>query len=156
VWDEVLDRMAKVLRGRYWGAMSFEAIYDGNDLYVIDVTSRFAKPAGALQYYSFLGNDGKILLSVAEGEYPELNPKAKYTTQINLDIPETNTWVCLGKYRPEIAVSEYGMGLGGDIWLFNRDEKGNLIHYLAVGDDLESLLKETAFPPNSSGTSGSR
>jgi hypothetical protein len=134
--------MAKVLRGRYWGTMSFEAIYDGEDLYVLDITSRFAKPAGALQYFSFPGRYGEILLDVASGEYPELEPKAKYTAQINLDLPEPNTWVCLGKYRPELAVSEYGLGLNGDIWIFNRDETGNLVHYLAVGDDLEPLLRE--------------
>jgi len=142
VWDDVLDRMAKVLRGRYWGTMSFEAIYDGEDLYVLDITSRFAKPAGALQYFSFPRHYGEILLDVASGEYPELEPKAKYTAQINLDLPEPNTWVCLGKYRPELAVSEYGLGLNGDIWIFNRDETGNLVHYLAVGDDLEPLLRE--------------
>jgi len=141
VWDEVLDEFEGVLRDRYWGTISFEAIYDGEELYVLDITSRFAKPAGALQYYSF-DDYGRILLSVASGEDIELRPRAKYTAQISLDFPETEKWWCLGRLLDNIVVAEYVQGIDGEVWIYNRDETGNLVHYLSVGDDLDELLRD--------------
>jgi hypothetical protein len=139
IWDDVLDRFETVLRGRYWGTISFEAIFDGGDLYVLDVTSRFAKPAGALQYFS-MEDYGDLLLSVASGDDVEPRPKAKYTAQISLDFPETEKWWCLSRLPDNIVVSEYAQGIGGEVWIYNRDETGNLVHYLGIGDDLDRLL----------------
>jgi hypothetical protein len=139
VWDDVLDRFEMVLRGRYWGTISFEAIYDGSDLYVLDVTSRFAKPAGALQYFS-VDDYGTLLLSVAVGDDVEFRPKATYTVQVSIDFPETEKWWCLGRLPDNVVVSEYAQGIDGDVWIYNRDETHNLVHYLGVGDDLDRLL----------------
>jgi phosphoribosylamine--glycine ligase len=141
VWDDVLDRFENVLRGRYWGTISFEAIYDGEELYVLDVTSRFAKPAGALQYFS-VDDYGDLLLSAAAGDDVELRPKAKYTAQISLDFPDTEKWWCLGQLPDNIVVAEYAQGIGGKVWVYNRSETGNLVHYLGIGDDLDGLLRE--------------
>jgi hypothetical protein len=139
VWDDVLERFEKVLRGRYWGTISFEAIYDGEELYVLDVTSRFAKPAGALQYFS-VDDYGSVLRAVASGEDIEIKPKAIYTAQVSMDFPEPEKWWCLGNLPDNVVVSEYAQGIDGDVWIYNRDETGNLVHYLGVGDDLDRLL----------------
>jgi hypothetical protein len=141
VWDDVLDRFEMVLRGRYFGTISFEAIYDGSDLYVLDVTSRFAKPAGALQYYS-IDNYGLMLLSVAVGDDVKPEPKAKYTAQVSLDFPETEKWWRLGQLPDNVVVSEYAQGIDGDVWMYNRDETHNLVQYLGIGDDLDRLLMD--------------
>ena len=141
VWDDVLDRFETVLRGRYWGTISFEAIYDGEELYVLDVTSRFAKPAGALQYFS-VDNYGSVLRSVAAGEDLEIKPKATYTAQVSIDFSETEKWWCLGQLPDNVVVSEYAQGIDGDVWIYNRDETHNLVHYLGAGDDLDRLLMD--------------
>jgi hypothetical protein len=141
VWDDVIERFEKLLRGRYWGTISFEAIYDGEELYVLDVTSRFAKPGGALQYFS-MDDYGTVLQSVAAGEDVEIKPKATYTAQVSIDFSETEKWWCLGKLPDNVAVSEYAQGIDGDVWIYNRDETHKLVHYLGIGDDLDRLLMD--------------
>jgi len=144
IWDPVLDRMEKILRGRYWGTISFEGIYDGSDIYVIDVTSRLAKPAGSLQHVSTRGKYGDIVWQVARGKEAEIEPRGKYTVQIGLNFVEPNSWVCLGKPRDDIVVCLYAFGLDGDIWVNTREDLNGVVFYVDVGDDFSSLVSKAA------------
>jgi len=140
VWDPVLDRMEKILKGRYFGTISFEGIYDGSDIYVIDVTSRLAKPASSLQHLSVKGRYGDIVWCVARGKEVEVNPRGKYTVQLGFSFEEPESWVCLGEPRDDIVVCLYAFGLDGKIWLHTRDDLSSVVFYVDVGDDFSTLV----------------
>ena len=143
VWDDVLDRFEPWLREHnYRGTISFEGIYDGSDIYVIDVTSRIARPAGSLQYYSVKGQYGEIVYKVASGEDVEFEPRATYTVQLAFNMDEPYTWYNIGSPPDNIAMTVYAIGVDGEIWLNTREETGCFVFYLAIGNDFERLVSE--------------
>lgn len=76
---DYLTKVANYLRSvGYRGAFSTEVIYDGNQCFLIDATTRFPLPLG-LMYSSFIPDFGEFLLSIAMGETPKTNlPEGKY------------------------------------------------------------------------------
>lgn len=146
VWDDVLDRMAILLRRYdYRGAISFEAIYDGADLYVIDITSRLARPAGTLTWYSTTPRYGEIVYAVAIGEEIEYEPKYKYVVQLDLAFSSTNEWVCLGKLDNNIVVTAYALGVDDKVWVNNRDEVTHLVFYVDGDNSFDKLIKRADY-----------
>lgn len=89
VWDEVLVKMGEYLKNKnYRGPVSFEAIYDGKNLYLLDPTIRFAYPTSSASFCQVIKNYGEVLAGVARGEDVDIDLTSRYAIGMNLHTEE--------------------------------------------------------------------
>lgn len=147
-WDEVLGRMENLLRAEadgFCGEISFEAIYNEEGLYVLDITPRLARPAGSCMYYSLDMPYIDVVEAVADGEEAELRLKNRWSVQIGVSASSSGwSYVCpVEKYTPEISLTARSCVVNGGIWLTPHNPRDETVLYsVACSDSLEDAVKK--------------
>jgi hypothetical protein len=149
-FDYVLEKIQPWLAETgYRGSISFEAIFDGSDLYVLDTTARLPYPGGSLLHYS-LDNYAEVVYAVARGEYVEPRPINSYFVQLPLlrDTKERGSWVSVQDYDekhvffPRYAVKSRDTG---EVWLLPtaNETLGGVVccDGASLGEAIEGAIK---------------
>ena len=92
IWYEVLEKIAPFLaKHNYHGLFCMEGFYDGNTIYVTDVTPRHPFPCG-YAYPKWVGNLSEVYMAIAQGE--EIKPivPTTYSCQIGVYTDNFHDW----------------------------------------------------------------
>jgi phosphoribosylamine-glycine ligase len=143
VWDSVLDKFIPYLiEQKFTGAFSLEAMYDGKDLYVLDITARFPSPGGTI-YSQFVKGYGEVLKGVVEGEDVKIEYGRPYQSCIRLLSSDARgKWVILN-YSKDVQIQLRRVCKQDDkIYNIPLDEElVCTVH--GQGDTIEEMVKET-------------
>jgi len=83
-WGPLLEKITPYLvETDYRGGFSFEGIWDGKNIYVLDCTCRFPYP-GSMIFSRLLPNYSKFIYAVASKQDYELKPNKRYGATIGL------------------------------------------------------------------------
>ena len=84
IWENTLEKFSPVLKkGNYRGIFCLESLYDGKDLYVLDITTRFCSPAFTL-YSRYMKNFSEVVDSVARGKGISPEFDSKYYCEVRI------------------------------------------------------------------------
>jgi len=92
IWYEVLEKISPFLaKHGYHGLFCMEGFFDGNTIYVTDVTPRHPFPCG-YAYPKWVGNLSELYIAMASGD--ELKPivPTTYSAQIGVYTDNPNDW----------------------------------------------------------------
>ena len=124
IWDSVLDKIEPWLAETgYRGNISFEGIFDGSDIYVIDVTSRLFFPGSSI-YPRFIENYAEVIAGVARGEYVEPEWENPYNCLLTAYRSDYNVWTRLvidDAVSGNVAYPRGAVYVDGEIWIAPGD-----------------------------------
>lgn len=120
IWDGVLEKLEPWLReAGYRGALSLEGIFDGSDIYVIDVTARLFFPGSSI-YPACLENYADVIHAVARGEYVKPRFSHKYSSLLVASRSRADVWTRV--HFPEelawkkIFIPRCAVFINGEYW----------------------------------------
>jgi phosphoribosylamine-glycine ligase len=120
VWDTVLEKLEPWLReAGYRGALSLEGIFDGSDIYVIDVTARLFFP-GSSVYPACLENYADVIHAVARGEDVKPRFSHKYYSLATASRGSADRWTRV-RFPQELAwkkvfIPRGAVFINGEYW----------------------------------------
>ena len=92
IWRDILEKLEPWLRyNGYVGMFCLEGFFDGNDIYVTDVTPRFPYIC-SYAYPKVIVNYGDFIIDVAKGKTPIPRVLNKYSVQIGVYTDDKETW----------------------------------------------------------------
>ncbi len=96
IFKDVLDKIKPILiKYNYRGALSIEGMWDGDNLYVTDWTTRFPTPL-SLMYCEYFDNYTELIYKVAKGERVKISVPTKYTGLVNVFSEDArNKWLLI-------------------------------------------------------------
>jgi len=145
VWDEVLISLEEYLKNSgYRGAISFEGIYDGNDISLLDVTARLFYPASSI-YPANLENYDDVIYAVANGEHIIPKFKKKYAVTFVMTRERENRWTKINMESPELFNTNVFFPRGvikanNEIWAVPNDRIIAVV--VGLGDSYNESLQE--------------
>lgn len=142
VFEGVLERLTPFLaEAGYSGAISIEGIYDGEDIYVVDVCARFPIPLGYV-YTDLFEDFGEFVYDVARGKAPSIRPSHPYVGILNLVAPDGNKWICI-RVKPSSHV-KLARAMRKDsqhvYWCPYKPGFANIASVTAEGDSPEDVV----------------
>ena len=124
IWDDVLNKMEPWLaEAGYRGNISFEGIFDGSDIYVIDVTSRLFFPGSSI-YPRFIENYAEVIAGIARGEYVEPRWETPYNCLLTAYRSNADVWTRLvidDAVSGNVAYPRGAVYVDGENWIAPGD-----------------------------------
>ncbi len=132
VWDDVLEKIEPLLaESGYRGAFSLEGIFDGSDIYLLDVTARLFFPGSSI-YSAFLENYDDVITAVANGEYVKPKFSYPYLSLLCMYRENSERWT-------KINVDDVSL-VGKRVFLPRRAVKVNDSYWCAPGDSVIATI----------------
>lgn len=141
----ILDKIKpSLIKSGYRGTVSFEFLWDGKKVSVIDVTSRNAFPCSSMQA-KYIENYPEVIWKVAHGEdvRVEIRDDYEYSAEITVATENEKTWrtIRFPKEMKDNVGFRRVVNKDGDYWLVPGDSVAAVA--LAQGDTYTEAL-ETA------------
>jgi hypothetical protein len=145
VWDDFLSKIEPWLaESGYRGAISFEGIYNGSDIVLLDVTSRLPYSCGSL-LHRYIENYDEVVYAVAGGEEVEVKVGKTYTAQLIFEREDVNRWTPVhieGLLQPlNIAFPMNMIKVNGELWYLPSDTH-NVAVLMGSGDSFDESIDE--------------
>jgi phosphoribosylamine-glycine ligase len=126
----------------YRGAFSTEGIFDGDDFYMIDFTSRFGLPLSAI-YADQMQNYTEVITAVADGK--NVSPKMPYKFSSLIALPTRNlhTWIVV-ESDPSVHVRYYSaVKVGDKVYSLPRMEANEpVVSVISGGDTMQEAIEK--------------
>lgn len=138
VWHDVLEKLKPYLaRNGYRGMFCLEGFYDGNKIYVTDVTPRFPYIC-SYAYPKIIENYSELIIGTAKGQLVEPKIKSRYSVQIGVYTDDPDRWriIRYGRHDSEWIANRRVIQKDGNVWFVPGD------YVVAVGiSESNSLLR---------------